>query len=145
MRSTCRQRNGLLSHDSACAGIHEQARTRPRRHDHDKSCRPADEQRPGRIGLSHKRSAKRRHESACDRVREDRGSRQRRVTGNNQDADAPAGSASSVGGAPSDGPDGDVSDVVDAVLYLDGAQFVTGEILHVDGGQAAGHHMVQGA
>ena len=37
---------------------------------------------------------------------------------------------------------GDVSDVVDAVLYLDGAGFVTGEILHVDGGQAAGHHMV---
>jgi NAD(P)-dependent dehydrogenase (short-subunit alcohol dehydrogenase family) len=40
---------------------------------------------------------------------------------------------------------GEVSDVVDAVLYLDGAAFVTGEILHVDGGQAAGHHMVQGA
>jgi NAD(P)-dependent dehydrogenase (short-subunit alcohol dehydrogenase family) len=40
---------------------------------------------------------------------------------------------------------GEVSDIVDAVLYLDGAQFVTGEILHVDGGQAAGHHMVQGA
>jgi NAD(P)-dependent dehydrogenase (short-subunit alcohol dehydrogenase family) len=37
---------------------------------------------------------------------------------------------------------GNVSDVVDAVLYLDGAAFVTGEILHVDGGQAAGHHMV---
>src|ERR1700741_3121219 len=36
---------------------------------------------------------------------------------------------------------GEVSDVVDAVLYLDGAKFVTGEILHVDGGQAAGHHM----
>lgn len=35
---------------------------------------------------------------------------------------------------------GDISDVVDAVLYLDGAGFVTGEILHVDGGQAAGHH-----
>src|SRR5882757_3163828 len=40
---------------------------------------------------------------------------------------------------------GNVSDVVDAILYLDGAEFVTGEILHVDGGQAAGHHMVQGA
>jgi NAD(P)-dependent dehydrogenase (short-subunit alcohol dehydrogenase family) len=40
---------------------------------------------------------------------------------------------------------GEVSDVVDAVLYLDSAGFVTGEILHVDGGQAAGHHMVQGA
>jgi NAD(P)-dependent dehydrogenase (short-subunit alcohol dehydrogenase family) len=36
---------------------------------------------------------------------------------------------------------GEVSDIVDAVLYLDGAEFVTGEILHVDGGQAAGHHM----
>lgn len=35
---------------------------------------------------------------------------------------------------------GDISDIVDAVLYLDGAGFVTGEVLHVDGGQAAGHH-----
>jgi len=35
---------------------------------------------------------------------------------------------------------GEVSDIVDAVLYLDGAGFVTGEVLHVDGGQAAGHH-----
>jgi NAD(P)-dependent dehydrogenase (short-subunit alcohol dehydrogenase family) len=35
---------------------------------------------------------------------------------------------------------GETSDVVDAVMYLDSAGFVTGEILHVDGGQAAGHH-----
>ena len=34
---------------------------------------------------------------------------------------------------------GAISDVVDAVLYLDSAPFVTGETLHVDGGQAAGH------
>jgi NAD(P)-dependent dehydrogenase (short-subunit alcohol dehydrogenase family) len=34
---------------------------------------------------------------------------------------------------------GDVSDVVDGVLYLQRATFVTGEILHIDGGQAAGH------
>ena len=34
---------------------------------------------------------------------------------------------------------GDIADVVDAVLYLDTAGFVTGEILHVDGGQSAGH------
>jgi NAD(P)-dependent dehydrogenase (short-subunit alcohol dehydrogenase family) len=33
---------------------------------------------------------------------------------------------------------GDVSDVVDAILYLERAPFVTGEVLHVDGGQAAG-------
>jgi NAD(P)-dependent dehydrogenase (short-subunit alcohol dehydrogenase family) len=34
---------------------------------------------------------------------------------------------------------GEIADVVDAVLYLDSAGFVTGEILHVDGGQSAGH------
>ena len=34
---------------------------------------------------------------------------------------------------------GEVSDVADAILYLERATFVTGEILHVDGGQAAGH------
>lgn len=34
---------------------------------------------------------------------------------------------------------GEVSDVVDAVLYLENASFVTGEILHLDGGQSAGH------
>jgi NAD(P)-dependent dehydrogenase (short-subunit alcohol dehydrogenase family) len=34
---------------------------------------------------------------------------------------------------------GDLADIADAVLYLEGAQFVTGEILHVDGGQSAGH------
>lgn len=34
---------------------------------------------------------------------------------------------------------GEVDDVVNAVLYLENAPFVTGEILHVDGGQSAGH------
>jgi NAD(P)-dependent dehydrogenase (short-subunit alcohol dehydrogenase family) len=33
---------------------------------------------------------------------------------------------------------GEVREIVDAVLYLDGASFVTGEVLHVDGGQHAG-------
>ncbi|RKE47270.1 MULTISPECIES: SDR family oxidoreductase [unclassified Sphingomonas] len=34
---------------------------------------------------------------------------------------------------------GTVADVVQAILYLEDAKFVTGEILHVDGGQVAGH------
>jgi NAD(P)-dependent dehydrogenase (short-subunit alcohol dehydrogenase family) len=34
---------------------------------------------------------------------------------------------------------GDISDVVDAITYLETAGFVTGEIVHVDGGQSAGH------
>ncbi|MFF2131334.1 SDR family NAD(P)-dependent oxidoreductase [Streptomyces olivochromogenes] len=33
---------------------------------------------------------------------------------------------------------GEIGDVVDAILYLESASFVTGEILHVDGGQSAG-------
>ncbi|MFG2358983.1 SDR family NAD(P)-dependent oxidoreductase [Streptomyces sp. NPDC048521] len=34
---------------------------------------------------------------------------------------------------------GEQSDIADAVLYLENAPFVTGEILHVDGGMSAGH------
>ncbi|WP_043671384.1 SDR family NAD(P)-dependent oxidoreductase [Streptomyces xylophagus] len=34
---------------------------------------------------------------------------------------------------------GEVGDIVDAVVFLENAPFVTGEILHVDGGMSAGH------
>ncbi len=34
---------------------------------------------------------------------------------------------------------GEIADIVDAILYLETATFVTGETLHVDGGQNAGH------
>jgi NAD(P)-dependent dehydrogenase (short-subunit alcohol dehydrogenase family) len=34
---------------------------------------------------------------------------------------------------------GEISDIVDGILYLEQATFVTGEVLHIDGGQAAGH------
>lgn len=34
---------------------------------------------------------------------------------------------------------GEVEEIVQAVLYLESAAFVTGETLHVDGGQSAGH------
>jgi NAD(P)-dependent dehydrogenase (short-subunit alcohol dehydrogenase family) len=34
---------------------------------------------------------------------------------------------------------GEARDIVEAVLFLESAGFVTGEILHVDGGQSAGH------
>ena len=34
---------------------------------------------------------------------------------------------------------GEIRDVVAAVMYLEGATYVTGEISHVDGGQSAGH------
>jgi NAD(P)-dependent dehydrogenase (short-subunit alcohol dehydrogenase family) len=34
---------------------------------------------------------------------------------------------------------GQVSDVVDGILFLEGSPYITGEILHIDGGQIAGH------
>ena len=34
---------------------------------------------------------------------------------------------------------GEIEEIVDAVTYLEAAKFVTGEVLHVDGGQQAGH------
>ncbi len=53
----------------------------------------------------------------------------------------PAGSAAALSGdqLPPLGRVGQVSDVVDAILFLESAPYVTGEIVHVDGGQIAGH------
>jgi NAD(P)-dependent dehydrogenase (short-subunit alcohol dehydrogenase family) len=52
----------------------------------------------------------------------------------------PAGSYEGPGGRlPPLGRAGQVSDVVDAILFLESSPYITGEILHVDGGQTAGH------
>jgi NAD(P)-dependent dehydrogenase (short-subunit alcohol dehydrogenase family) len=34
---------------------------------------------------------------------------------------------------------GQVADVVNSILFLESSPYVTGEIVHVDGGQIAGH------
>jgi NAD(P)-dependent dehydrogenase (short-subunit alcohol dehydrogenase family) len=44
-----------------------------------------------------------------------------------------------VGKLPPLGHVGQVSDIVGGILYLESAPFVTGEILHIDGGRLAGH------
>ena len=52
----------------------------------------------------------------------------------------PAGSYEGLGDRlPPLGRVGQVSDVVDAILFLESSPYITGEILHVDGGQTAGH------
>jgi NAD(P)-dependent dehydrogenase (short-subunit alcohol dehydrogenase family) len=52
----------------------------------------------------------------------------------------PAGSSGGRGGrVPPLGRAGQVSDVVDGVLFLESSPYITGEILHIDGGQIAGH------
>jgi NAD(P)-dependent dehydrogenase (short-subunit alcohol dehydrogenase family) len=50
----------------------------------------------------------------------------------------PAETHSTLAGLHPVGRMGEIRDVVDAVLYLENAGFITGEILHVDGGQNAG-------
>jgi NAD(P)-dependent dehydrogenase (short-subunit alcohol dehydrogenase family) len=51
----------------------------------------------------------------------------------------PAGSYEGLGDRlPPLGRVGQVSDVVDAILFLESSPYITGEILHVDGGQTAG-------
>jgi NAD(P)-dependent dehydrogenase (short-subunit alcohol dehydrogenase family) len=51
----------------------------------------------------------------------------------------PAASYAGLGDQVPLGRVGQVSDVVDAILFLESASYITGEILHVDGGQIAGH------
>nr|WP_308200852.1 SDR family oxidoreductase [Actinoplanes sp. M2I2] len=50
----------------------------------------------------------------------------------------PAGTHEALAGLHPVGRMGEISDVTDAIVYLENAPFVTGEILHVDGGQSAG-------
>jgi NAD(P)-dependent dehydrogenase (short-subunit alcohol dehydrogenase family) len=51
----------------------------------------------------------------------------------------PADSYEGLGGLVPLGRVGQVSDVVDGILFLESSPYITGEILHIDGGQAAGH------
>ena len=51
-----------------------------------------------------------------------------------------AGGLDGLGGRlPPLGRAGQVSDVVDGVLFLESSPYITGEILHIDGGWIAGH------
>ena len=54
--------------------------------------------------------------------------------------DPAGGFGGPVGWLPPLGRAGQVSDVVDGVLFLESSPYITGEILHIDGGQAAGHN-----
>ncbi len=52
----------------------------------------------------------------------------------------PAESYQGLGGRlPPLGRPGQVTDVVNSVLFLESSPYITGEILHIDGGQIAGH------
>ena len=79
------------------------------------------------------------HPVAGRRVRLPRHPRQRRLAGHHPDPDAPAGQLRRTRGQlPPLGRPGQVSDVVDGILFLESSPYITGEILHIDGGQIAG-------
>ena len=80
-----------------------------------------------------------RDQIARDRVCEARYPGERGRAGRHQVADAPVETYPQLDPLHPIGHMGEISDVVDAILYLESASFVTGEILHVDGGQSAGH------
>jgi hypothetical protein len=53
----------------------------------------------------------------------------------------PAESYAGLGGQlPPVGHVGQVRDIVDGILFLESSLFITGEVLHIDGGQIAGHY-----
>jgi NAD(P)-dependent dehydrogenase (short-subunit alcohol dehydrogenase family) len=54
-------------------------------------------------------------------------------------ADPPEGGRGPGGRLVPLGRAGQVSDVVDGIMFLESSPYITGEILHIDGGQAAGH------
>ena len=64
---------------------------------------------------------------------------QRRLAGDHPDAGAPGGELRVTRPpAPPLGRVGQISDVVDGILFLESSPFITGEILHIDGGEIAG-------
>jgi NAD(P)-dependent dehydrogenase (short-subunit alcohol dehydrogenase family) len=65
---------------------------------------------------------------------------QRRLTGHHPDPVHPPESYEHLGDQlPPLLRAGEVSDVVDGILFLEFSPYITGEILHIDGGRIAGH------
>jgi NAD(P)-dependent dehydrogenase (short-subunit alcohol dehydrogenase family) len=56
-----------------------------------------------------------------------------------QTAEHPAETYAPLAGLHPLGHVGQIRDIVDGILYLESSPFITGEILHIDGGQIAGH------
>ena len=92
-----------------------------------------------RLDVAHQRRPRLGHKVAGDRVRLP-GIRVNAVSpGIIQTPVHPAESYAGLGASPPVGHVGQVGDIVDGILFLESSPFITGEILHIDGGQIAGH------
>jgi NAD(P)-dependent dehydrogenase (short-subunit alcohol dehydrogenase family) len=104
----------------------------PRRGRELRHARGADRADQGRPGRGHPVTGR--------RVRRLRHPGQRRLTGHHPDPVHPADSYDGLGGRlPPLGRVGQVSDVVEGILFLESSPYITSEILDIDGGQIAGH------
>jgi NAD(P)-dependent dehydrogenase (short-subunit alcohol dehydrogenase family) len=62
-----------------------------------------------------------------------------RATGHIQTQVHPPEATSGQARSPPVGHVGEVSDIVDGILFPESSPLITGEILHIDGGRVAGH------
>ena len=76
---------------------------------------------------------------ARDRVRNSRHSGQRDLARRHSDVDARPEAYDAAAAQQPIGRVGQVRDIVDGVLFLESSPFITGEIIHIDGGRIAGH------
>ena len=123
---------------AAVAAMLSPGRWSPRQHLHQPG-RPRQLASALGVGVADEGRPQRGDQGARDRVRRPRDSGQRRRARHHPNPDARPSTYDVLAKLHPVGQMGEIDDVVDAVLYLENARFVTGEILHVDGGQSAGH------
>ena len=134
-----REPGRVLPHHPARHPADGRAGRRPRRQHHDEPRRSRRQRAALRAGIAHQGRPGSRHALARDRVRGARRAGQCGGTRRRPDPDARPGLLRGPRRLQPLGRLGEVGDIAEAILYLERATFVTGEILHVDGGQAAGH------
>ena len=133
-----REPGGLLPHHATRHQPDGHPGKRSHRQRLNQSRGPSRQHQTIRAGGPHQGRTGRRGPFARDRIRVPRRALQRRFPRGHQDRRCTTPGPTRAWPAPI-GRVGEVGDVVDAILYLERATFVTGETLHVDGGQAAGH------
>ncbi len=138
-----RQPDRIFHTDSAGHRRNAEAKRRPHCQHHDDPRRLRKLQRAIGSGRTHEGRCRFGHQVTGDRVRLSRHPGQRCLTGRHPDADECSGNLRRTRRAPPRRPLGprlgQVSDIVDGILFLELSPFITGEILHIDGGQSAGH------
>ena len=117
-----------------------EAGRRPHRQHHHHPGRLRQHERALCLDIAHQGRHCLRHQVTGHRVRLPRHPGERRLARHHPDAGASGGELRRARlAAPPVGHVGQVRDIVDGILFLESSPFITGEVLHIDGGQIAGH------